>query len=174
MVEKTLKKSKSRILNAILKYGYSKFTIEILEYCDLADLIKREQYYINLLDPEYNISKTPGASMTGRSHSEETRSKISSSKKGSKHSEETRAKMSSVKAGEKHYMFGLKHSDETRAKMSSFRKEIEVTDLTLNITTRYDSISAAALALNIRKSTISNYFARNQKFFKNQYIFKKV
>ena len=53
-------------------------------------------------------------------------------------------------------------------------QKIEVTDIKNNITTKYDSISSAALALNIRKSTISIYFARNQKLYKNQYIFKKV
>ena len=46
-IEKILNTSKSHILSAILKYGYSKFTLEILEYCDSKDLIKREQYYID-------------------------------------------------------------------------------------------------------------------------------
>jgi len=58
IIEQILNRSKSRILSAILKYGYSKFTIEILEYCNSKqDLIKREQYYIDLLNPEYNILK---------------------------------------------------------------------------------------------------------------------
>ena len=49
------------IYKALLKNGYSNFTLEILEYCDLADLIKREQYYIDLLKPEYNILKIAGS-----------------------------------------------------------------------------------------------------------------
>ena len=40
---------------ALLKYGYSNFSLDILEYCELDVLIKREEYYINLLKPEYNI-----------------------------------------------------------------------------------------------------------------------
>jgi GIY-YIG catalytic domain len=32
------------IHNALLKYGYSKFKLEILEYCVIFNLIEREQY----------------------------------------------------------------------------------------------------------------------------------
>ena len=46
-LETEIKKNKSMIYKAFLKYGYSKFTVEILEYCDSKDLIKREQYYID-------------------------------------------------------------------------------------------------------------------------------
>jgi len=60
-IEKSLNRSKSHILSALLKNGYSKFTLEILEYCDSEDLIKREQYYIDLLKPEYNILKRAGS-----------------------------------------------------------------------------------------------------------------
>ena len=37
----------SLIHKALLKYGYSKFKLEILEYCDRNDAVKREQYYID-------------------------------------------------------------------------------------------------------------------------------
>ena len=57
------------IYRAILKYGYSNFSLDILEYCEPNLLIKREQYYIDLLNPEYNI-------------------KVASSKIGFKHSED--------------------------------------------------------------------------------------
>ena len=40
---------------ALLKYGYSKFKLDILEYCDKCKLIGLEQFYLNLLKPEYNI-----------------------------------------------------------------------------------------------------------------------
>ena len=52
-------------------------------------------------------------------------------------------------------------------------QQIEVIDIKNNITTKYDSIIAAGLALGIRQSTISNY-TLNQKLYKHQYIFKKV
>ena len=55
-----LEKSSSIIYRSILKHGYSKFSLDILEYCDRDILISREQYYIDLLKPEYNILKIAG------------------------------------------------------------------------------------------------------------------
>ena len=54
-------------------------------------------------------------------------------------------------------------------------KKIEVIDIVNNKTTSYDSISAAALALNITPFRIFMYFRRNQnKPYKLRYIFKKL
>jgi len=97
MIKRILNMSKSHILSAILKYGHSKFTLEILEYCDSDKCLEREQYYIDLLKPEYNILQKAGSSL------------------GFKHSEETLAKMSSLKVGEQNPMFGKLHSEETKA-----------------------------------------------------------
>jgi GIY-YIG catalytic domain len=43
------------IYRALLKYGYKNFSLNILEYCESNMLIEREQYYINIIKPEYNI-----------------------------------------------------------------------------------------------------------------------
>ena len=45
------------IYRALLKYGYSNFSLDIIEYCEPNKLIKRKQYYIDILKPEYNIKK---------------------------------------------------------------------------------------------------------------------
>jgi GIY-YIG catalytic domain len=45
------------IYRALLKYGYKNFNLDILEYCESNMLRKREQYYINIIKPEYNILK---------------------------------------------------------------------------------------------------------------------
>jgi hypothetical protein len=42
-----------------------------LDYCYPKDVIKRQQYYIDLLKPQYNILKTAG-SFTGYKHTEES------------------------------------------------------------------------------------------------------
>ena len=117
------------------------------------DLIKREQYYIDLLKPEYNILKIAGSSL------------------GKVHTKETRAKMSSLNAGENNPIFGQPRPEGA----GSPSQKIEVLDIKNNITTSYDSISAAALALGIKKNRISTYFINKQtKPFKGRYIFKKV
>jgi group I intron endonuclease len=73
-----------QICRAILIYGYSNFSIEILEYCEPAKCLKREKYYFLLLNPEYNTSKEPGAPMSGRTHSDEKKILMSEAKKGEK------------------------------------------------------------------------------------------
>ena len=54
-------------------------------------------------------------------------------------------------------------------------REIEVTDIKNNTTTSYNSISEAAIALNIKQSRISMYFKYNQKKpYKGRYTFNKL
>ena len=53
--------------------------------------------------------------------------------------------------------------------------KIQVLDLETNTKTIYNSISAAAKALNILQQTISVYFKRNQtKPYKGRYVFIKI
>jgi group I intron endonuclease len=52
--------SNSLIYKALLLHGYGAFNLEILEYCDKQCIIEREQYYIDLLKPEYNIQSIAG------------------------------------------------------------------------------------------------------------------
>jgi group I intron endonuclease len=61
----------------LVKYGHSTFKLEILEYCEADRLIilEREQYYIDLLKPEYNILKIAGSPL-GYKHTEESLAKI--------------------------------------------------------------------------------------------------
>jgi len=168
-IQKILNRSKSRILGALLKYGYSKFTLEILEYCDFKDLIKREQYYINLLKPEYNIMKIAGSRL-GSGHTEETRAKMSILRTGKKHSEETKAKMSSARSKEKNPMFRIPRPEGAGKPNQS----VLIIDLEKNIETKYDSIKEAALAIGINPAIISVYFRNNQqKPYKKRYIFKR-
>ena len=68
-------KESSLITRALLKYGYSGFCLYILEYCEPSILLEREQYYIDTLNPEYNILKIAGSSL-GFKHSEETIAKL--------------------------------------------------------------------------------------------------
>lgn len=39
------------IYKALLAHGYDNFRLDILEYCEPSGLIKREQYYLDLLKP---------------------------------------------------------------------------------------------------------------------------
>ena len=72
--EKELRNGNSVICSSSLKYGYSEFSLEILEYCLPDVLIEREQFYLDNFNPTYNILKVAGSSM-GMKHSEATKFK---------------------------------------------------------------------------------------------------
>ena len=115
------------ISRALIKYGYSNFSLEILEYCDEAELLIREQYYFDKLNPKYNILKVAGSSLN-YNHTQETKAKISNSLKGvyvkeksplfgKVHTKETKALMSLKKIKENNPLFGKVHSEKTKELM---------------------------------------------------------
>lgn len=59
------------INRALNKSKYTNFSLEILEYCTESDVIAREQYYLDLLRPEYNGLRVADSSLSFK-HSEET------------------------------------------------------------------------------------------------------
>jgi group I intron endonuclease len=158
-------KGSSRINRSLLKYGYSKFKLEILEYCEPEECIGLEQKGINLFKPEYNILQIAGSSL-GFKHSEKTLNQL----RGRNLSEEHVAKLSAEKKGKNNPNFGKPRTPGS-GKPS---KQIEVTDLEEKTTTTYNSISEAARALNIPQTRISHYFSQNQiKPYKKRYVFTK-
>lgn len=82
-----------RICKALLKHDLDNFSLSILEYCEPGQCLEREDYYIKLLKPEYNILQKAGSSL------------------GIKRQDETRAKMSLAKKGENHPLFRKKRED---------------------------------------------------------------
>jgi group I intron endonuclease len=186
-IEEVLSRSESRILRAIQTHGYSNFSIEILEYCDSTETIIREQYYLDLLCPEYNLMQTAGSSL-GRTLSEETKTKISNSLKGSFASEETKLKMSESRKGKvfsvetrlklsekrkgKEGLFlGKLHSEETKLKMSESRgSKVKVVNMETKETITYFSNLKAAKALGCSGHTI-RYYIKNKKLYKGKYLF---
>jgi len=178
---------KMPIYKALLKHGLSKFSLEILEYCDQTQCIEREQHYIDVLKPDYNILQTAG-SLLGFKHSDESLSKISKALTGEKNpmygkigensplfgrqlSEETRAKLSIAFTGEKNPRYGKKKPEGS----GSPSIKIKVFDILTDISTIYNSISEAAKALNCPSSSISVYFSRKRQTpFKKRYLLEKL
>jgi group I intron endonuclease len=70
-LNREIQRNESIISNSLLKYGYNNFSLDILEYCEPSLLMKREQYYLDRLKPEYNILKIAGSRL-GYKHSPET------------------------------------------------------------------------------------------------------
>lgn len=189
-VNEVLNRSKSKILSALLKHGYSAFRLEILEICNSNQTIDREQYYLDLLKPEYNILSVASSSL-GKLHSEETKLKISNTLKGrslSKEvkekmsiirrgkifSEETKNKLSELRIGKPSPFTGKTHTDETRKRMSeSIGSKVEVFNNETLETNIYPSNIKAAEALACSESTI-RYYLKQNKPYKGKYLFKKI
>lgn len=164
------------ISRALLKHGYSGFKLEILEYCAPEKCLEREQYYLDILNPKYNVLLTAG-SPQGRVHTEEARKLMSEAKKGNRNaaghivSAQTRAQISEAKKG------GGKPEGAGRQPV-----QIEVLDLETGITKYYLSIRDASRDIGVHAGTISNYLSppngkysssKPQKPYKGRYIFKK-
>jgi len=71
----------SPLIKAILKYGYINFCFAVLETCKPSEVLEREQYWLDLIHPEYNLSPTAGSTL-GIYLSEETKAKLSAAHLG--------------------------------------------------------------------------------------------
>jgi len=186
------------ICKSLLKYGYSGFSLEILEYCDSSALLTREKHFMGLIKPVYNITIEPSHPFFGRKHSDETRAKMSDAlnaghfKKGEMseennpffgktHSDETRKKISEAKKGISLPKFTEEHKSAISAALEGKNKgensprKVLVIDVLTNESTSYPSMREAAQSLNIKYSVISNFISRNQsKPYKGKYIFKVI
>lgn len=134
-------KNSKHLQNAWNKYGEQNFKFVVLECVEpiKTKLLEREQYWIDTLQPEYNILKYTTSTL-GYRHDEETKQRISKKQKGKqyslgfKHTAETCAKRSKASMGnkgntggtisEQHKQAiikantGRKHSPETKAKIA--------------------------------------------------------
>jgi len=120
----------SRILqNHVNKFGFSSLKFEIIEHCNFEDLIVREQFYIDLLEPYFNIRRI-AESNYGTKRTNEQKENIKNGRlknggyrKGWKHSKETllKIKETRLKNG------GYAHTNETKNKISLANKNYKPT-----------------------------------------------
>jgi group I intron endonuclease len=141
-LQSALRKSNSRIHGSLLKYGYSRFSLDIMEYCDKSDLLNREQFYMDNLLPEYNILKLAG-SRAGYKYSKESLSNIWTSERKSKHKNWLKLFNESPFAKE-----NLKNMQIT------ISYKVEILDIVSNKITVYDSIRAASREIGCNHATI--------------------
>ena len=100
---KTLSEVNMPIYNAILKHGHENFIFEIIEYCLSEDTIKREQYYLDNFDFEYNVL-VKARSLAGYKHTAETLDKFKGRQNllGFKHLAETLEMLREINTGKVH------------------------------------------------------------------------
>jgi group I intron endonuclease len=169
-------KGSSIIYNSLLKYGHSNFSIDILEYCEPSLLVEREQYYIDILKPEYNILKNVGSRL-GSKQSEETKQLISNALKNRIFSDKFKEKMKiSVKLQleTKSSFFGRTHTIKTRNIISLTKfLPVKIMNIETNTEKYFLNNVEAAKYLEINVSTLRKY-KKEGKILYRKYIITNV
>lgn len=148
---RSLAKSNRPIDRALLKHGFSKFRLEILEYCSYKDVLKREQHYLDLYKPHYNIATVAGSTL------------------GYKHSQESLEKLRNIVL-----------SDEVRERkiISTLNASIAnrlpicVKNIITKDVTSYASMPEAGKALGVTRATVSQALLQNRLIKKTYSICK--
>lgn len=138
-----------KLQRAYNKYGLESFIFELIEICDIDDLLIREQHYINLFDSYnngYNSTLIAGSPMLGKTQSIEAKNKISDFAK--------------TRTGDKNHMFNKNHTTETKKLMSKNKmntgiKRVSQLDNNNNPIKTWDSLSECAKELKLHISGIS-------------------
>lgn len=161
-------RGKSIICFALVKYGYNNFSLSILEYCDRDQVISREQFYLDLLNPPYNILKYAYSS-DGYKHTLEAIQKMSLAKKG-KFTKEDNS------------FYGKIHTEEVKELMSQAAlkrtkpnnaRPVFLKDLNNNIIGDFKSMTELSLYLKADKATLKRYRDSNGLFRNLYYIVSK-
>jgi group I intron endonuclease len=106
------------------KYGKDIFIFYVLEEVgDLNNLITREQYYIDKLNPYFNICKIANSSL-GTKRSDETKERIRQANLGLKHPEWRNKIKGESQSGENHWTKTKNFSIESKTKMSETHKKL--------------------------------------------------
>lgn len=159
---------------ALLKYGYENFNLEILEYCRADELVAREQHYLDVIKPEYNIL-TCAYSLLGYKHSPENIAKFKLKKISQEHkdilslthldkvvSQETKDKLSLATSN---YKKNNPLSPEALANIKAITTEREgVSVLLLNTQTNetvgFPTMTQAGEYLGVKRQAIRNAIKR--------------
>jgi len=117
---KNKKHSNPHLQRHVNKYGLDVLIYDYLELCDIDTLEFDEQFYVNSLNPEFNIMKRCVVNRIGLSHTEETKRKMREAAKrpSRQKSYKKMAKINKKVHTGNEYNIGRKHSEETKRKIS--------------------------------------------------------
>ena len=139
---------------AILKYNIENFSLDILEYCSKEDVIKREQHYLDIYKPKYNILKTAGSCL-GFVHTENSLSKLRSRVVSEETLELMRKRV---------------QTEQKKKKIShAIGICIKVIDVTREEVTMYSSEKKAAACLGASDPTVGRYI-KSGKLLLDKYL----
>ncbi len=170
----------SLLYRGIAKYHWHGFKLIILELTnnDKDILLAREQYYLDLFKPYYNIL-TEAGSPAGRVLSIETREKMSLAHKrpegsgmfGKTHSEETKKLFSLTRLGENNSQWGKQLSESTKLALS-ITKGTAIYVYSADKSTLFNTFTSARKAaehFNVHHQLILRH-TKNGELFKGQWL----
>jgi len=149
---------------AVNKYSILCFYVKILVICNENDCLKHEQFWIDKLEPEYNIAKVAGNTKGIIVSDKRKEKQRASMKRFYKQHPEALEKLRNERLGKKRskktalkialFQLGRKHSWETRQLMAESAPKRKV----LNNDTGeiYNSVTEAAIALRVYPSAVSS------------------
>lgn len=176
------------LMSSWKRYGEENFRFDVVEeFAFPEDYSKdyiyeyvtyRELYYINLLDPEYNLSKETSTGKLGRVVSVEERKKIGDRHRGKKHTPETiqrikearakqifteehRRKIGEKSKGNKHNV-GREKSEDTRKKLSKSTKYLADNHLGLH-SPEASAKRKATMGVKFRSPEMREIFKRSAR-----------
>ena len=164
-----------KFYNCVNKYGWNNFRVGVLEYIDLninenvinkgllrESLLKREQFYFDIINPALNVNKIAGSTL-GFKHSEETRLAMGLNRRGK-----------SINWLKQDFSYII--SEETRNNLSLRCRHgviVKVVDKDNNIIKIFPSIVSTANFYDLDHNTISKYI-KNRSSFKNLYFLAEL
>nr|YP_009744343.1 GIY-YIG endonuclease [Xylaria hypoxylon]QIE13211.1 GIY-YIG endonuclease [Xylaria hypoxylon] len=159
---KQLNSQKTAIHNALLKYGHKNFKLEILEYCvEGANPVEREQYFLDILKPEYNICKIANSPL-GVKRNKMFSIKLSKTRRGKKIRKSSLNSVSAVRF----------HTYETKAKMSLRNPgvNVKIFDKLGNLINEFPTIKSTAEYIGVCSKTISRIYETGISY--DEFIYK--
>lgn len=167
---KNKKHHNKALQNAYNKYGKNMLEFIVVEYCEVLELIQREQFFIDTLKPVYNFCKTAGSPI-GIKRTEDTKNKIrlnhAKHNLGKKFSDSIRLNMSIGQRKRK------PPKESTKIKTSlSLQKEVVKYDFEMNVLEEYKSLKDASLENSIPYKYLSALINGTKKSNKIKLIFK--
>lgn len=143
------KHGNKRLQNHFNKYGESDLVFLIIVGCSKDNLIAFEQFYIDALNPYFNILKN-AYSVLGYKHSEETKKYLRQINLGHKMTSEQNEKNRLARLGKPVFPKGTKFSESHRKNIAEARKKKVMNIITKEI---FNSIGDAANYIGIKYQT---------------------
>jgi group I intron endonuclease len=163
------------INKSLIKYGYDKFSLIIIEYSDLDVLFDRDTFWILKLNPYYKILKY-GSYSIGFKHSEATKIFLAELAKKRTHSEETKQTVSASLKGEFNPFYGKNHSLDSLSKIIASKSlgEVYIYNCLKELQVVFPLVQTLANAIKANSSSIKQIIETDTLFRGGWYFRTKL